>query len=89
MEVKIYDNGGKSFDRYTAVFPDGDALGIGPTGNVPNGFCMHIDASEIEVGPHLGTVVPFDTLPKPVQKAIRAEWHSFEEGDTDAYVPNR
>jgi hypothetical protein len=68
-DMRIYDNGGESFDRYTVVFQHGyPPLGIGDTGNVPNGFCMTVDAME---GPHLGERVTFDSLPTVVQKAIR------------------
>ena len=46
----IWDNGGETFDRYTVRFElCGEVyfLGIGPTGNVPNGFCMHLDAESV------------------------------------------
>lgn len=71
MDVRVYDNGGRTFDRYTVIFPDGDALGIGSTGNVPNGFCMSVEAIE---GEHLGRIVPLEAIPERVQAAVRSEW---------------
>ena len=71
--VDIYDNGGKTFDRYTVFFPSDEtsALGIGPTGNVPNGFCMWVFAIK---GNHLGKKINFADCPIPVRKAIKEEW---------------
>lgn len=75
-EVDVYDNGGRTFDRYTAVFADdGDALAIGPTGNVPNGVCMHLGYSPTVSDDER---VEFDALPEPVQRAIRGafvDWY--------------
>lgn len=68
--LRIYDNGGRSFDRYTVFFPEGYALGIGETGNVPNGFCQHVEALE---GSHLGERITLEALPIAVQRAIDNE----------------
>jgi hypothetical protein len=77
-QVTVFDNGGQSFDRYTVFFDDGfgTALGIGETGNVPNGFCQSVDA---QPGEHLGEQVPYDSLPEPVKKAVQAEWENSLE----------
>lgn len=83
MDIRIYDNGGETIDRYTVVFPDGECLGIGESGNVPNGFCMHVGsihetgAAAVTEGEHLGERVTYETLPKPVRLAIRAECESY------------
>jgi metal-dependent amidase/aminoacylase/carboxypeptidase family protein len=75
-DMRIYDNGGRSFDRYTVIFADeGYALGIGDTGNVPNGFCMTVEAVE---GPHLGNRVELDALPIPVRSAVENELRLIE-----------
>lgn len=71
--VLIFDNGGRTFDRYTVVFPDHDALLIGPTGNHPQGVCMWAsDPWQPE-----GEEVSFELLPLAVQSAIREAWVDF------------
>jgi hypothetical protein len=74
-ELRIYDNGGRSFDRFTVFMPDGYVLGIGETGNVPNGFCMTVDAVE---GSHLGSRIKLADLSEPVQRAIAGEFKLAE-----------
>lgn len=85
MDVTVYDNGGETFDRYTAIFPDGEMLGIGETGNVPNGFCQHVgnvaDAGGWPFSDPDETPVPFAELPEPVQRAIRQEWTAYQGED--------
>jgi len=36
--VKVYDNGGRSMDRYTVVLPNGDVYGMSEHPNHPQGF---------------------------------------------------
>ena len=78
-EVRIYDNRGKTFDRYAAVFPDGDVLVIGPTGNHPQGVCLWLGPSTNE--DTLGAPITFEHLPQRVQRAIRAEWNAWYTAD--------
>jgi hypothetical protein len=67
--VKIYDNGGKSFDRYTAVFMDQPERGNGMFAAVgmsehpfhPQGFGQHTVAM---VGRHLGKLIDRAALPQ-------------------------
>ncbi len=68
--LKIYDNGGKSFDRYTLILGDGEALFMSINPLSHNGVCMH---GEVEEGQHLGKQVNFENLPEAVQKAIELE----------------
>ncbi len=75
--IVILDNGGETFDRYTVIFPDGDALAIGDTGNVPNGVCMHVTYDPAWVAETSDARVEFGTLPAPVQRAIIAEWNAY------------
>lgn len=72
--VKVYDNGGRSFDRYTAVYvgqPCGGglfearSLSHNPLG--PQGFNQF---TEVADGSHLGKRVPLNALPDDVQRAI-------------------
>jgi hypothetical protein len=72
-DVRVYDNGGRTFDRYTVIFDSGDdvyALGIGDTGNVPNGFCMTVEAVE---GPHLGREIDLEDMTPAARKAVEEE----------------
>ncbi len=68
--MKIYDNGGKSFDQYTLILGEGEALFMSVNPLQPNGVCMH---GEVKEGPHLGSEVKFEDLPEAVQKAIELE----------------
>ena len=81
LEVEeIRDNGGRTFDRYTVGFSERDeaadeelrySLLIGPTGNHPQGVCMH---DELPVSEDDGELVPWDEVPEPVQAAVRNEF---------------
>jgi hypothetical protein len=71
--LRIYDNGGKSFDRYTIVFLDrpehGDmleCLAMSENPFHPQGFCQH---SMAMLGAHLGKRIRFDQLPTDCQRA--------------------
>lgn len=73
--VKCYDNGGETCDRYTVVYldyPTRDGLfnGVGCSENPfhPQGFGQHI---ECEYGSHLGNKISFSSLPKDVQTLVK------------------
>jgi hypothetical protein len=40
LDVTVYDNGGKTADRYALVI-NGDMWDISENGNMPNGVCMY------------------------------------------------
>lgn len=73
----IYDNGGATFDRYTAVYlnqPERSTsgrmfacYGMSADPFSPLGFAQH---STAQLGKHLGRRIRFDQLPKDVQRAI-------------------
>ena len=75
MKVKIYDNGGRSFDRYTAVYVtepkerDGSypARGMSKNPFHPQGFGQSCSA---KLGRHLGKLIKFDDLPEDCQKLV-------------------
>jgi len=74
----VYDNGGRTFDRYAVKIEDedgGDAYWIfsGHTGNVPNGVFMSASADEVVEGEHLGSEVNLETLPERVQISLSVE----------------
>jgi len=75
MKIRIYDNGGKTFDRYTVVFIDRperkvnhfECLGMSDNPFHPQGFGQHSTAVP---GRHLGKRIKFDELPFPCQKLV-------------------
>lgn len=72
--MRIYDNGGKTFDCYTAVYmqqPERGGLfecrGMSANPFHPQGFGQYCTATP---GRHLGKRIPFDALPLDCQKLI-------------------
>ncbi len=89
MNVTVYDNGGETFDRYTVILREyGYALGIGDTGNVPNGFCMSLAPDEYVEGPHLGRVISVEDMTPAARKAVEDELR-FAERETAALALER
>jgi hypothetical protein len=79
--IAVYDNGGKTADRYTVIFMDEPDLGGGYEGCYsslgmsadpfhPQGFCQHGPAKP---GRHLGRRIAFEDLPADCQKAVRRD----------------
>lgn len=76
MKVTLYDNGGQTADRYTAVlhdYPESQAgtfaaLAMDERPFHPQGFCQHTSAMP---GPHLGRTIALDALPADCQRALR------------------
>ena len=75
--LKIYDNGGESYDRYTIIFMDTKSKGI-----FGDWDYMCIIASEdlkvythhfCEDGDHLGKEITFDELPKRIKQTLKDE----------------
>ena len=76
--VRIYDNGGESFDRYTAVYlnePLGNGMfnarGMSANPNHPQGFGQITSAMD---GEHLGKRIEFDSLPVDCQNLIKSDY---------------
>lgn len=76
--IRIYDNDGKSFDRYTVIFmsePERQkdtyaALGMSEHPFSPQGFGQHCMAMP---GNQLGRRITFAELPKDCQKLVRQD----------------
>lgn len=72
QNIRIYDNSGKTFDRYTVVFMDQPekqsgvyaAVGMSTHPFSPQGFGQHCSAMP---GRHLGRRIQFNELPKDCQ----------------------
>lgn len=73
--IKCYDNGGKSFDRYTVVYLDEPERGLNYFAAVglsehpfhPQGFGQHCIATP---GRHLGKLIEFEALPEDCKKLV-------------------
>lgn len=72
-KVTVYDNGGKTFDRYTVVVDSGDEKEFYGMGKDPSGFNQFsgTDKDGLEEGPHLGRKISIKALPSKVQDAIK------------------
>jgi len=70
-KVRIYDNGGRTIDRYTVIIGR-DAYGMSTDPFYPQGFNMHVGEvpNQVMLGGHLGKRVNFNSLPTEVKKAI-------------------
>ena len=68
-DLKIYDNGGKTVDRYTAIFK-GDAYGMSEDPTGPAGFSQYIgDAGKLDIE-SLGALIAWEALPELVKRGI-------------------
>ena len=73
MKVTIYDDDGRTFDRYTVICKDGSVYGMSHDPFYPQGFCQYCgDLKNFKHGlTHTGKLVKFTDLPKDVKLAIR------------------
>lgn len=75
--IRLYDNGGKTIDRYTAVYmncPEGrglyEARGMDANPYHPQGFGMYCSVTP---GRHLGRRIAFEELPPDCQKLVLSD----------------
>jgi len=75
--TRVYDNGGKTIDRYTLVTPNGevglvDMWGFNNAPYHPQGFGQYCgDYPTMRSYSHLGKLVSIDTLPDQAQRFVR------------------
>ena len=88
--IKVYDNGGKTMDRYTVVYLNDKqgivsnnggsmlfgCVGMNETPLAPNGFCQHSTCLD---GKHLGKKIAFKNLPVDCQEIVLIDLKSFKE----------
>jgi len=81
-DLQCWDDEGKSIDRYTVVWPDGDYVGMNAAPYHPQGFCQHGDGCKVdpeyeerdgELYSYLGKLIDFDTLPRDCQTVIERD----------------
>lgn len=79
--MKVYDNGGKTADRYTVVFSDGSMYAMSADANMPNGVCMHIGNEKFTyVHPDsLGKKINAKSLPEGTRKQIEYLKSTYSE----------
>ena len=66
--IKVYDNGGKTLDRYTIFLDDSnDCIGADERGI---GFYQHCTGTK---GRHLGKIVPVESLAQELQEKLAYE----------------
>lgn len=77
MNIKLYDNGGETYDRYTVIYlddPEGHGLfssvGMSEHPFAPSGFGQHGSAKP---GRHLGKRIEFEDLPDDCQKLVKRD----------------
>lgn len=78
-DVRAYDNGGETADRYTIIIEDPESLDQSWLGSSedpfhPQGFGQHVgDGGQNQEGPHLGKRIKFSELPAKVQQFVRQD----------------
>jgi hypothetical protein len=82
-KVRIYDNGGQTYDRYTAVFIDEvyamsgnnfPALGFSENPFDPQGFGQHCEVPRLNQYHHLGRRIKLSELPDDARKFVEQEY---------------
>jgi len=93
--LRIYDNGGATFDRFTCVPPrwahqyrgrnrwQFEAIGSSERPFYPQGFGQHVTTTP---GPHLGKRIHWNDLPPDVQKFARQAFPEFCPPTRTAYL---
>ena len=71
-KVKIYDNGGKTIDRYTLITPEGDVFGFNENPYHPQGFCQYAGdfGNTLSSYRHLGKPIKLEDLPEQAQDYV-------------------
>lgn len=67
--TKIYDNNGKTIDRFTMFINDNSIIGMSENPASPQGFCMYVNAVE---GEHLGKIITVNELPEEVKIKLKS-----------------
>ena len=86
--VRCYDNGGKTADRYTVVFTGNYAgrngqcsyLGMSGAPFHPQGFCQHGEHTQVIDQPrygHIGKRIKFESLPEDCRKAVMQDYKAI------------
>lgn len=91
-ELRCWDDGGKSIDRYTVVWPDGDYLAMDANPYRPSGFGQHGGGTEYEpdcekrggeLWSYLGRMISFHDLPTECQKLVLSDLKAEAEAEAE------
>lgn len=84
--IRCYDNGGKSFDRYTCVFTKTKGfhyLAMSANPFYPIGLAVHDQGKDSPIDrpsySHLGKKIDYDLLPEDVQRCITETYKELWE----------
>jgi len=85
--IRVFDNGGKTFDRYTVVYTHAQSFGLrGYTAGVgmsenpfhPQGFGQHFEYKKSEYdGKSGGKRITFKELPENCQKLVLDDYKGY------------
>jgi len=86
MNIKCYDNGGESLDRFTIVYMERIAFGenayesrsMCDSPKHPCGVSLY---ATVDDGTHLGKAIRFEDLPIDCQKVVNEDLTQYEEID--------
>ena len=71
LKLRIYDNGGKTIDRYTLILPDGEAWGFNDDPYHPQGFGQYAGSlAGLRSFSHLGKPVGIMDLPENARRFV-------------------
>ena len=83
MNIRCYDNGGETLDRFTIVYLDKregtqhhESRSMSADPKHPCGVSLYVVAT---IGKHLGNLVKFEDLPKDCQAIVNDDY--YEEID--------
>jgi hypothetical protein len=68
---RIFDNGGKTIDRYTLIAPDGSLYGFNSEPYHPQGFGQYCGDWHGGSTRHLGKRITIDQLSESAQKFVK------------------
>ncbi len=75
QKVMVYDNGGKTFDRYTVfiTYTTGEIIAFGMSDNPmsPNGFNQYVGVAPREISPGKHQGKKLRRIPKEIEKAVK------------------
>ena len=77
-KLLVYDNEGRTFDRYTVIFPNGDVYGMSENSTSPQGFNQFLGNMNEEI--HLGNRgIKLDYIPDCVILGLKARGYTSLE----------
>jgi len=92
-ELRCWDNGGESIDRYTVVWPDGNYLAMDDNPCWPTGFGQHGEGAQYDpevsklpgggVKSYLGRMLSFQELPAECRKLVLSDLKAEAEAEAE------